>query len=261
MEGYSFGKADLCAAGVGAPHIRQRLYWVAHSTEQRWIGRRSGEESHGGDSPWEQSQRLRDAGRLGIHHGPGRQQGQPPSPPMGHWGPAESTGSACGMAHSVIQGLEGHSGHGDNGDQSGRVGENEAGSVAEGGAVGGVADTTHVGRREERPHAGRGAGGDRAQGQPAGLGAGSGDLWTSPLHGFWRDADWLFCRDGKWRPVEPGSFPLVDGFSKGMGLGSDPCPPINPYSAEARVMRLKGYGNAICVQVAAEFLKAALNLP
>lgn len=25
--GYSTGAADLCAAGVGAPHIRQRLYW------------------------------------------------------------------------------------------------------------------------------------------------------------------------------------------------------------------------------------------
>jgi len=27
--GYGVGAADLCAAGVGAPHIRQRLYWVA----------------------------------------------------------------------------------------------------------------------------------------------------------------------------------------------------------------------------------------
>jgi DNA (cytosine-5)-methyltransferase 1 len=27
--GYAFGAADLCAAGVGAPHIRQRLYFVA----------------------------------------------------------------------------------------------------------------------------------------------------------------------------------------------------------------------------------------
>lgn len=29
--GYACGAADLCAAGVGAPHIRQRLYWVAHA--------------------------------------------------------------------------------------------------------------------------------------------------------------------------------------------------------------------------------------
>lgn len=27
--GYAVGAADLCAAGIGAPHIRQRLYWVA----------------------------------------------------------------------------------------------------------------------------------------------------------------------------------------------------------------------------------------
>jgi DNA (cytosine-5)-methyltransferase 1 len=29
--GYAVGAADLCAAGVGAPHIRQRLYWLADS--------------------------------------------------------------------------------------------------------------------------------------------------------------------------------------------------------------------------------------
>ena len=38
---YAFGAADLCAAGEGAPHIRQRLYWVADSTGER--GRRRGE--------------------------------------------------------------------------------------------------------------------------------------------------------------------------------------------------------------------------
>lgn len=27
--GFAVGAADLCAAGVGAPHIRQRLFWVA----------------------------------------------------------------------------------------------------------------------------------------------------------------------------------------------------------------------------------------
>jgi DNA (cytosine-5)-methyltransferase 1 len=30
--GFTVGAADLCAAGVGAPHIRQRLYWMAHAT-------------------------------------------------------------------------------------------------------------------------------------------------------------------------------------------------------------------------------------
>jgi len=33
LEGanYTSAAADICAAGVGAPHIRQRLYWVAHA--------------------------------------------------------------------------------------------------------------------------------------------------------------------------------------------------------------------------------------
>jgi DNA (cytosine-5)-methyltransferase 1 len=60
---------------------------------------------------------------------------------------------------------------------------------------------------------------------------------TNPHHGFWSDADWLGCRDGKFRPVEPGTFPLANGIP-------------------ARVGRLRGYGNAIVPQVAAEFVKA-----
>jgi len=42
--GYAVGAADLCAASVGAPHIRQRLFFVAYSDEtrrselgQRWV--------------------------------------------------------------------------------------------------------------------------------------------------------------------------------------------------------------------------------
>lgn len=38
-KGYAVAAADLCAASVGAPHIRQRLYWVADagSIEQRRV--------------------------------------------------------------------------------------------------------------------------------------------------------------------------------------------------------------------------------
>jgi len=60
---------------------------------------------------------------------------------------------------------------------------------------------------------------------------------SSAVHGGWADADWLFCRDGKWRPVEPGTFPLAHGVS-------------------ARVGRLRGYGNAIVPQAAAAFVTA-----
>lgn len=37
--GYACGGADLCAAGVGAPHIRQRIYWMAHAEQGRLSGR------------------------------------------------------------------------------------------------------------------------------------------------------------------------------------------------------------------------------
>jgi DNA (cytosine-5)-methyltransferase 1 len=30
--GYAFGASDLCAAGIGAPHIRQRIFWVGYTT-------------------------------------------------------------------------------------------------------------------------------------------------------------------------------------------------------------------------------------
>ncbi len=64
-----------------------------------------------------------------------------------------------------------------------------------------------------------------------------GDDRPGSAHGGWSDADWLYCRDGKWRPVEPGTFPLAHGVS-------------------ARVGRLRGYGNAIVAQLAAEFVMA-----
>jgi DNA (cytosine-5)-methyltransferase 1 len=37
--GYAVGCADLCAAGVAAPHIRQRLFWVADASGE-WRGER-----------------------------------------------------------------------------------------------------------------------------------------------------------------------------------------------------------------------------
>ncbi|SPP31390.1 hypothetical protein ARAF_0515 [Arsenophonus endosymbiont of Aleurodicus floccissimus] len=62
----------------------------------------------------------------------------------------------------------------------------------------------------------------------------------SELNSFWQNTDWLFCKDGKRRPVEPGTFPLVDGITD-------------------RVGRLRAYGNAIVAPVAEEFVRAYLE--
>ena len=104
-----------------------------------------------------------------------------------------------------------------------------------GGTACGLADTVRAGfraqpkksneknsiQREEANHASALRGADAA----------------GPVNGFWRDADWLYCRDGKWRPVRPGSFPLADGVP-------------------ARVGRLRAYGNAINIEAAAAFIKS-----
>ena len=63
---------------------------------------------------------------------------------------------------------------------------------------------------------------------------------TGPTNGYWADADWLFCRDGRWRPVEPGSFPLVDG-------------------APARVGRLRAYGNSINAKAGEVFIRSVME--
>ena len=39
--GYLSAGADLCAAGVGAPHVRQRLYWLAYADLSEQHGRQS----------------------------------------------------------------------------------------------------------------------------------------------------------------------------------------------------------------------------
>jgi DNA (cytosine-5)-methyltransferase 1 len=86
--------------------------------------------------------------------------------------------------------------------------------------------------------------------EPSGLGdaegRGRGECGDAPLAGrggHIERADWsgyevIQCRDGKARRIESGTFPLADGIPGRVGL-------------------LRGYGNAIVPQVAAEFIQAA----
>ena len=81
--------------------------------------------------------------------------------------------------------------------------------------------------------------GEREQGAAEVTGLRS-DSRPGPTNGFWADADWLFCRDGKWRPVEPGTFPLSDGTA-------------------SRVGRLRAYGNAINAEAATVFIQSVME--
>lgn len=163
-SGYTVGAADLCAAGYGAPHIRQRLWFV-------------------------------------------------------------------GVDHAQREGLERHAGHDS---AEGRQGSDRP--VAEAGVSGGLAHT-HDNRRESRGEGGQTVGHGQAAGPDSGIDTGDG---ARPTNGHWRNADWLLCRGEKWRPVEPGTSPLVDG-------------------AAARVVRLRAYGNAICAPVAQAFIEAVMD--
>lgn len=81
-----------------------------------------------------------------------------------------------------------------------------------------------------------------------------------PVNGFWRAADWLYCRDDKWRPVEPGSFPLADGASRGVGRVRADQESIAARKDQGnRVGRLRGYGNAICAEAAVAFIETFGN--
>jgi DNA (cytosine-5)-methyltransferase 1 len=200
--GYASGAADLCAAGIGAPHIRQRLYWVANAGCEL-------QAEHGSAT-----------GKRKQHLG------------------AETRDFGCGgsggLDNNNNTGLERHRA---DQTQSGWIGE--AGSVATAGKSGGLADNTSVGREVALQHAGS-VGSTDAKRQADVAGGGGASDRPAPTNGHWRDADWLYCRDGKWRPVEPGTFPLA-------------------YGATARVGRLRAYGNAIVPQVAQTFIEVYLD--
>jgi len=210
-SGYAIGAADLCAAGVGAPHIRQRLWFV-------------GERPGHADRPRHEGHGLQPL----LGSGEGR----------GQIGGTTRSGATGGLGHHHHQGLEGQRrGHQAEGGRLGAVRP-----VAETGQSNGLADTDQGKRRRFADGEGRQpdwsqAGWQQGDGKPQSSGSTS---RPRPTNGHWRSADWLHCRDGKWRPVEPGTFPLAHG-------------------APARVGRLRAYGNAIVPQAAAEVIGAYLD--
>ena len=244
--GYAFGLVPFTSAGIGAPHIRERAYWVANAhgviSDRRGDVRAPGrdEYSNGGDdvrladSNHDRQQPGQGAGcrcqcaEQGIDIGRGGQNG---------W-----------LGNANVARLEGLSG---NDCAAGR--ERATGPAAAPGVHDGMANATGQLHHQCNDGANEcGRQGDAEQNRMGGE-----PVRALEVNGFWRDADWLFCRDGKWRPVEPGTFPLVDGAAARLGRVE---PGVARVASSNRVGRLKGYGNAINAQAAAAFIRAYMGV-
>lgn len=240
--GYAFGLVPFTSAGIGAPHIRERAYWVANAysviSDRRGDVRAPGrdEYSNGGDDV-----RLADSG--GEYKGSARNK--------------EGAGESCragkdgGLGNANVARLEGLGG---NDCAAGR--EGATGPATAPGFHDGMANATGQLHHQCNDGANEcGRQGDTEQNRMGGE-----PVRALEVNGFWRDADWLLCRDGKWRPVEPGTFPLVNGASSRLVRKQPGVAGLARMASRNRTGRLKGYGNAINAQAAAAFIRAYMGV-
>ena len=239
--GYAVRATDLPAAGVGAPHLRQRLWFVADADDGN-----AGAEGLQRSGQHRQQPENGRFGELADDNSGGRPQGRQTGASMGHGGAATTNrgvsalpdGSPVGLEHATRDGRE------QRGSEPGGRGA-ECGRGAHGVALG---DT--VGSRlEGQPGHGHNSG------QPGWIGEEAAGSIAAPgfVNGFWSDAEWIPCSDGKARPAKPGIFPLVDGASFRLGSGG-------PFEGKSRIGMLKGAGNAIVAEAAIAFLTAAMEV-
>ena len=152
-EGYACGAAGIPAAGVGAPHIRQRLWFVADAEHDGGRANEQGRQAQGRTvDGWSSGLADADSGR--------------------HDGRATTTGRQAGASAGIASGSE----------------SDQLADDFDAGLQGRLPRRQDTRREDQHGHAGRGGAID-----------------------FWSDCDWLPCRDGKSRPVESGTFPLVNG--------------------------------------------------
>jgi DNA (cytosine-5)-methyltransferase 1 len=237
--GYACGAADLCSASVGAPHIRQRLFWVANATSPP-----------GAEQQREQREVLR------------RDKGSEDSAerPRPSWMAITNSDDLCGITSAREQQIHeqgsGIDGMGNANGSRENVLASPSGprdSACEPSPTGGLDDSTSCRHRvvqdstakKERSPKGH----DETRelpGRPEGSGC-------------WSDYQIIPCLDGKSRRIGSGVFPLAYGIPRDLGRGEPELRGLAKRARSNRVGRLKGYGNAIVPQVAAMFVRAFLD--
>lgn len=231
--GYRTASADLPSAGLASPNIRQRLWWVADSgTIERRTGIEAVQESSaegdaGGPGPVE---------RMADPNGP-KLLGKPRA---GEQSIHEQDDGAGGLGDSPGHDKRRNSMPGENGE-----GEPAGGS----GSACGLGDTDHKGSQ------GRNLLPECFRECPAG----------ATGMGFWSDYDLIPCTDDTQRRIGRGLCAMASGLPRSVGFGKSALRRL-PLLAKAskalagakrnRIVRLRGYGNAINPFIAAEFVRA-----
>jgi DNA (cytosine-5)-methyltransferase 1 len=212
MEDYAVASAVLGAHSVGAPHLRQRLYWGGVLGDAVREGRQPSPVAKGEAGRHGLAQRPGEAGILGDANDGGQV-----GPLRGEPGDVDALANASRerLRERRVEADDQRRGEADVLANPQRV---PAQLLRGPGWVDGEAAAADEGRQGAvRPQPG-----------------GGGEVR------FWDGCVWLPCRDGKARPIEPGVEPLAHGVPRRMDL-------------------LKGYGNAVVPQVAAEFVKALIG--
>lgn len=243
-EGYSVGAAVLGAHSVGAPHIRQRLFWVADSLSLR---RNSRWRHHAAWQPVTAGYSEND--RLADCHGNEQRQRRD----AGEETRARPEGlllprGCCGLGNSIVSRPQRHTGYGDGCEEQGRNASVPIGSTATSGGTGWLPNAEHATRSSEWID----NAGERENAGPT-HGAVPGDDRGKY---FWGDFRVVHCRDGQARRVGSATSVLAHGVSRGMvaiRTGQE----AHTYN---RITALKGLGNAIVPQVAAEFITAFMEI-